>query len=362
MRQGTKLLASASPVMTSLEARACWEQMQSAASIVITAHRSPDGDAVGSVLGLQHHLKAQGISSVALFPDRFPAFLDWMPGAGEALFYDESPDEHRDLLHEADIIWCLDFNGLGRVGGMEEALRTAPGHKWVVDHHQHPDDFADCLLSDPTCGSTCELIVDLITGWGQAEDMEAEAMTCLYVGIMTDTGSFRFPSVTAHTHEVLAHFLARGLQHAPIHENTFDQQSLNRVQLHGFAISERLHIWSTCGFALVGLTAEDLNRFDYSSGDTEGLVNKVLALKGVHVAMMAREAEPGLIKLSLRSVGDFSVRDIAAAEFDGGGHRNAAGGVVKGLSMDGFVQSIDDRLSRWFDLPQAPSQDSVDGQ
>lgn len=348
MRQGTKLLASASPVMTSLQAQACWEQMQSAASIVITAHRSPDGDAVGAVLGLQHHLKAQGIASVALFPDRFPPFLDWMPGADGALFYEDSPDDHRALLHGADIIWCLDFNGLDRVGGMEVALRTAPGRKWVVDHHQFPDDFADCLLSDPACGSTCELIVDLIAGWGQADAMVLDAMACLYVGIMTDTGSFRFPSVTAHTHEVLAHFLANGLEHAPIHENTFDQQSLNRVQLQGFAISERLHVWTACGFAMVGLTAEDLKRFDYASGDTEGLVNKVLALKGINVAMMAREAEPGLIKLSLRSVGEFSVRDIAAAEFDGGGHLNAAGGVVKGLTMEAFVQSMDNRLSRWF--------------
>ena len=348
MRQGTKLLASASPVMTSPQAQACWEQMQSATSIVITAHRSPDGDAVGSVLGLQHHLKAQGIPSIALFPDRFPPFLDWMPGAGDARFYEDSPDAYRALLHGADIIWCLDFNGLDRVGGMEEALRTAPGRKWVVDHHQHPDDFANCLLSDSACGSTCELIVDLITAWGQEDQMGADAMTCLYVGIMTDTGSFRFPSVTAHTHEVLAHFLANGLQHAAIHENTFDQQSLNRVQLQGFAISERLHMWSSCGFAMVGLTSGDLKRFDYASGDTEGLVNKVLGLKGINVAIMAREAEPGLIKLSLRSVGDFSVRDIAAAEFEGGGHRNAAGGVVKGMSMEAFVQSLDERLSNWF--------------
>lgn len=356
MRDGTKLLASASPVMKSPDAQACWEQMQSATSIVITAHRSPDGDAVGAVLGLQHHLKEQGIAATALFPDRFPPFLDWMPGSDDALFYEDAPDEHRALLHEADIIWCLDFNGLGRVGGMEEALRTAPGRKWVVDHHQHPDDFADCLLSDPACGSTCELVVDLIAAWGQADQMGEDAMACLYVGIMTDTGSFRFPSVTAHTHEVLAHFLANGLQHAPIHENTFDQQSLNRVQLQGFAISERLHMWSSYGFAMVGLTSEDLKRFDYASGDTEGLVNKVLALKGIHVAMMAREAEPGLIKLSLRSVGDFSVRDIAAAEFDGGGHRNAAGGVIKGLSMETFVQGMDDRLLYWF----APSHSSVE--
>ena len=174
-------------------------------------------------------------------------------------------------------------------------------------------------------------------------------MTCLYVGIMTDTGSFRFPSVTAHTHAVLAHFLSRGLDHAAIHQNTFDEQSLNRVQLQGFAMSERLHVYGEQGLAIVALEQGDLDRFHYESGDTEGLVNKVLGLAGVRVAIMAREADSGLIKLSLRSVGDFSVRDIAAAEFDGGGHKNAAGGIVKGKTVAEFLEFVSNRLSDWFD-------------
>ena len=172
---------------------------------------------------------------------------------------------------------------------------------------------------------------------------------CLYVGIMTDTGSFRFPSVTAHTHAVLAHFLSCGLDHAAIHQKTFDEQSLNRVQLQGFAMSERLHVYGEQGLAIVALERGDLDRFYYESGDTEGLVNKVLGLAGVRVAIMAREAEPGLIKLSLRSVGDFSVRDLAAAEFDGGGHKNAAGGIVKGKTVSEFLTFVSNRLSDWFD-------------
>ena len=350
MSKATKLLESASEVMVSAEAQSCWAEMQSAKSIVITAHRSPDGDAVGSVLGLHHHLKAHGVNSIVILPDRFPEFLDWMPGAPSVLLFEEDTQRAQQSLDEAEIIWCLDFNGLDRVGKMEDALRSARGKKWVVDHHQHPDDFADRLFSDPACGSTCELVTDMIIGWQQTGGLTAEAMACLYVGIMTDTGSFRFPSVTAHTHEVLALFLRQGLEHAPIHQSTFEQQSLNRVQLQGFAISERLHIWNEFGFALVGLMHEDLERFGYQSGDTEGLVNKALALKGIRVAVMAREAEPGLIKLSLRSVGDFSVRDLAAAEFDGGGHKNAAGGIVKGKTIPEFIAFVNTRLSDWIDV------------
>ena len=349
MSQDTKLLDTASAVMISEEAQGCWDEVQTAGSIVITAHRSPDGDAVGSVLGLHHHLKSQGILSTVILPDRFPEFLDWMPGAQSVVIYDEETETAQQKLNEADIIWCLDFNGLDRVGKMEEALRTAGGKKWVIDHHQQPDAFADRLFSDPACGSTCELVSDLIIGWGQADKLTTEAMMCLYVGIMTDTGSFRFPSVTAHTHEVLAMFLNNGLKHAPIHQNTFEQQSLNRVQLQGFAVSERLYIWNEVGLAVIGLKYDDLDRFNYQSGDTEGLVNKALALKGIRVAIMAREAEPGLIKLSLRSIGEFSVRDLAAAEFDGGGHMNAAGGVSKGRSMESFLAHIESRLGAWFE-------------
>ena len=251
MREGINLLESASSILVSDAARMCWDDMKPGLSVVITAHRSPDGDAVGAALGLHHHLKAVGVDSSVVLPDRFPAFLDWMPGTEGICFYDADANAATELLNGADIIWCLDFNGLDRVGKMEDALRNAPGQKWVVDHHQLPDDFADRLLSDPTCGSTCELLVDLIAGWRQTDRLTQEAMMCLYVGIMTDTGSFRFPSVTAHTHAVLAHFLSCGLDHAAIHQNTFDEQSLNRVQLQGFAMSERLHVYNEQGLAIV---------------------------------------------------------------------------------------------------------------
>jgi len=347
--EGINLLESASPVMVSEMARQCWEDMKPNHSVVITAHRSPDGDAVGAVLGLYHHLKSKGIRSTVVLPDRFPSFLDWIPGGNSIYFFNEETDAVNQLLTSADVIWCLDFNGLDRVGKMEDALRNATAQKWVVDHHQLPDEFADRLLSDPSCGSTCELLVDLIVGWGQMDSVSNDAMMCFYVGIMTDTASFRFPSVTAHTHAILSHFLARGLDHASIHQNTFDEQSLNRVQLQGFAMSERLHVFGEYGLAVVGLERADLDRFHFKSGDTEGLVNKVLGLSGVRLAIMAREAEPGLIKLSLRSVGDISVRDIAASEFDGGGHKNAAGGIVKGKTMPEFIDFLSTRILDWFD-------------
>jgi phosphoesterase RecJ-like protein len=177
--------------------------------------------------------------------------------------------------------------------------------------------------------------------------MSLDAAKCLYTGLVTDTGSFRFPSVSAHTHAVVAALLHSGLNHAEVHESTFDDQSLSRVQLHGFALSERLKIWDEAGIGVIALDLEDLNRFQYVSGDTEGLVNRILGIRGVQMAIFMRESDPGKVKMSLRSKGGLDVQSLASQYFDGGGHTNAAGGVLLGMSMADAKAKVDEALDEW---------------
>lgn len=343
MKGSVNLLDSASKQLITNEARQCWEDMQSMDTIVVTAHRSPDGDAVGSLLGLLNHLREAGLNAKGILPDRYPSFLSWMPGLDEVLIHNENQQVADALLMNADAIWCLDFNGPSRTGSMESTLRNSTAKKWVVDHHQNPEEFANRLFSNPNCGSTCELIFDLILGWEQMEQLSLNVAKCLYTGIMTDTGSFRYASVTEHTHLILAHFLNKGLDHAEIHERVFDQQSLNRVSLQAYAMSSKLRVWMDKGVGMIGLTKDDLERFAYQAGDTEGIVNSILAIEGVQLAIFAKESE-GRIKMSLRSVGEINVRDIASEYFNGGGHIHAAGGVFNSDSMDGLVSFIEEKL------------------
>lgn len=351
MNLATNLLDTASNVMRSEAAQSTWVELAALDLIVITAHRSPDGDAVGSVLALTHHLKEAGLNVEAVLPDRFPRNLAWLPGSDSIHFFEENPEATGELLGRAELIWCLDFNGPGRTGSMEEALRTSPAKKWVVDHHQLPEDFADHIFSDPACGSTCELVFDLIASWRRLESLSQASAICMYTGIMTDTGSFRFSSVSAHTHLVLSHLVGLGIDHARIHEQTFDQRSLNQVQLEGHALSDKLYTWMDFGVALIVLDLETLERFNYQPGDTEGVVNRALALEGIHVAIFAKESKGGLFKMSFRSTGDLSVRDIAAEHFEGGGHRNAAGGIYHGSTALSLVSHIESQLLHWFPRP-----------
>ena len=351
MKPATNLLETASTVMTTAEARGTWNELAAMDLIVVTAHRSPDGDAVGSVLALTHHLREAGLNAEAVLPDRFPRNLNWLPGAEIIHFFDETPDSTTEILERADLIWCLDFNGPGRTGEMETTLVNSSAKKWVVDHHQFPEDFADHLFSDPACGSTCELVFDLIAGWGRLGLISPETAVCSYTGIMTDTGSFRFSSVSAHTHLVLSYLVGLGIDHAQIHEQTFDQRSLNQVQLEGHALSDKLHTWMDPGVAFIVLDLDTLERFNYQPGDTEGVVNRALALEGIRVAIFAKESKGGIFKISFRSVGDISVRDIAAEHFEGGGHRNAAGGIYRASSSQALIDHVESNVRNWFPNP-----------
>ena len=302
--------------------------------IVITAHKSPDGDALGAALGLYHDLKAGGWSQLAVvLPDGFPAFFDWMPAVQEVVLWEKHPEKAAAKVAEAAMIFCLDYNGLDRLGPeMAAAVGEAEGDLVMIDHHLNPSGFAKWNFSDPLCGSSAELVYRWIVASNRADEMSQDVAACLYTGVMTDTGSFRFASVTAATHEMVAALLQTGIRHADIHSAVYDSNRLDRLRLVGYALSNKLEVYPEYGCAMITLTLAELNRFHARSGDTESLVNQALSVEGVNCAVFVREAKEGRVKLSLRSRGNFSVRDVAEAHFRGGGHRNASGGALDGVT------------------------------
>lgn len=319
------------------------EWIQSSEKIVITSHRSPDGDSIGSSLGLYHFIHSLGKKAQICHPDPSPNFLNWMKGNVEIADFDTHPEEVTTALNEADLIFCLDYNAAHRLGNeMGELLSKAPGKKIMIDHHLNPDDFVDLAVSEPQVCSTAQLIVELIMASGNEQLLNADIGTPLYLGIVTDTGSFRFDSVEPKTHRLVARLIEAGVAHARVHENTFDTNSVDRLKLRGYAIAEKLELLENDTIALVWLTTEELERFNHQKGDTEGLVNVALSINNVQVAIFASESD-GKIKLSFRSKGVLPVNEFAAAYFEGGGHKNAAGGVSY-LSIEETLEKLKKHL------------------
>lgn len=319
--------------------------IQGAQRIVVTAHKSPDGDAVGSSLALQHFLAALGKEVCTVLPDGFADFLKWMEGSADIVFFDSQEEEALRLIEEADLVFCLDYNVLHRTGkGMSAALEARIGKVpfVLIDHHQDPDDFPDVLVSDTSSCSTAQLVFRLIDAMGYRSAINLPMAACIYCGLVTDSGSFRFPAVTAETHEIAAHLLSIGLDHADIHRKVYDTNLLDRLRLVGYALSEKLVVLPEYKTAYISLSQEELKRFNYRPGDTEGLVNQALSIDGVNFAAFIREGS-NEVKVSLRSQGPFRVNEFSAAHFNGGGHRNAAGGAVSiGLeeALERFIQAL----------------------
>ena len=318
-------------------------RVQRAKQVVITAHRSPDGDAIGSSLALQHLLSCLDVSSQVVMPDGYPDFLTWLPGQECVRFHDGDPEGCDAALLGADVVFCLDYNAPSRAGGLGPAVATAASQKGtyvvVIDHHQQPEEFADLLLSDPSTGSTAELIYRLTSAWGMADDIHADMASCLYCGLITDTGSFRFPSVTPQTHAMAAHLLGTGMDHSKIHSLIYDACRLDQIRLTSYALGQKLQVFPEYNSAIVSLSLEELERFNAQKGDTEGLVNRALSIEGIRFAVFVKE-DVDRVKMSLRSTGSFSVRDVAAAHFNGGGHHNAAGGACPGESLDSVMSRL----------------------
>ncbi|GAB1855782.1 bifunctional oligoribonuclease/PAP phosphatase NrnA [Flavobacteriaceae bacterium MHTCC 0001] len=294
--------------------------------IIIVTHKNPDGDAIGSTLGLYHYLKKYNHKAQVITPNDYPEFLKWPYGCDSILKYDTQTEICDALISKADIIFTLDFNAFHRTGQMVPILEASQAIKILIDHHEAPDDYADYMYSDVTMSSTCEMIYHFISMLGDINVIDETIATCLYLGIMTDTGSFRFPCTTSTTHRVVGNLIDKGAKSTTIYNNVFDTNSYNRLQLLGCALNN-LKVIPELRTAYITLSQKELHTYDYKKGDTEGVVNYGLSLKNIiFAAIFIEDKQEGIIKISFRSKGNFSVNEFSRAHFNGGGHNNAAGG------------------------------------
>lgn len=293
---------------------------------VIIGHKNPDGDAVGSCLGLYFFLKELGHTPTVLMPNDFPHFLKWMPGCDAIEIYEKDPEAGNALLSNTELIFTLDFNHLSRVGILQQPLENSKAEFIMIDHHQQPDTYATATYSDTSMSSTAEMVYHFIKELDGLKLLNKNIATNLYTGIMTDTGSFRFPSTTAETHRVIAHLMDAGANNAQIHQNIYDTNSPERMKLLGVALNN-LTILPEYRTAYITLTQQELDTNHFKKGDTEGFVNYALSIEGIIFAVIFIEnKQENIVKMSLRSKGEFSVNEVARTHYNGGGHINAAGG------------------------------------
>lgn len=296
--------------------------------IFITCHHKPDGDAIGSTLGLRNYLIKKGHDATVVVPSEVPDFLSWMPNVETIINYEAQPEAAQTIIDAADYIFCLDFNNSSRVKTMEEMLRNATGTKVILDHHLAPDtEFFSYGISMPEKSSTCEIVFDYIQHDGGLDLLDETIMPCLYTGTMTDTGSFRFPATTASVHEMIALFKHKGMDHTVIHQAVYDNYSINRLQILGHVL-KTMYVDTERGYAIIALDKKTMQAFHCKSGDTEGLVNYPLSVKDIKLSIMLTERDDE-VKISFRSKGTIDVASFSSQNFNGGGHFNAAGGSSK---------------------------------
>ena len=295
-------------------------------NIVIIPHKNPDGDAMGSTLALRNYLLKSHNSVTVITPNDYPSFLKWLPGDDSVVIYENQSQQANELISKADYIFTLDFNHLGRCGDLQAPLETSKATFVMIDHHQQPADYAKYTYSDPEMCSTCEMVYHFMDKMGDLNLLNAEIATCLYTGIMTDTGSFRYRCTSSTTHRVIAHLIDAGADNTAIHESIYDANTLNKLKLKGVAL-ENLRLLPEYRTAYITFSQKELNEHNFKKGDTEGFVNIGLSIENIIFAVIFIENEAeNIIKMSFRSKGNFSVNEFARAHFEGGGHNNAAGG------------------------------------
>ena len=323
-------------------------EIKSASNIIITAHKSPDGDSIGSSLGLYHFIKKLGKEVVICHPDPAPDYLLFLEGVDTIKTMATENLEIESLFDTSDLIFCLDYNSTDRVGeGMQHLLEKSQAKKIMIDHHLNPHDFAFITVSETSVCSTSQLILELIEQSGNGDLLDEKIGTPLYLGILTDTGSFRFPSVQPRTHELLAKLLNAGVKHYLVHETLNDNNTFDRLRLQGYALSQKLELMEDYNVALIWLTEEELTKYNYKKGDTEGFVNIALSIKGMKAAMFFAERD-GIVKISFRSKGqDNPVNVLASEHFSGGGHANASGGKSE-LSIEDTLLKIKKLIPEYF--------------
>lgn len=321
-----------------------------AEKIVIVSHVSPDGDAIGSSLGLYHFLTSQEKTVNVIVPNAFPEFLHWMPGAKEVIVYDKYKEYADKLINEADVLCCLDFNVLSRIDNMEEVVRNTPARKMMVDHHLYPGDFCRITISHPEISSTSELVFRLICQLGNFSDITKEGAECIYTGMMTDTGGFTYNSNDREVYYIISELLSKGIDKDEIYRKVFNTHSEGRLRLMGYVLYDKMQVFPEFNSALIWLDASEQKRFQYKKGDTEGFVNIPLSIKNVRFSVFLREdTEKKMIKVSLRSVGTFPCNKVASEFFNGGGHLNASGGEFYG-PMEEAINLFKQALVKYQDL------------
>ena len=314
-------------------------------NIVIVTHWSPDGDAMGSSLALYNYLLKVNKKVTVIVPNEYPEFLKWLPGDDKVLNHQTETEKVEKLVLNADAIFTLDFNSYKRIEKLGEIVEASKAVKVLIDHHQQPDKFAKVVLHNVKACSTCELIYDLIVGLGNKKLIDKKIAVCLYTGLMTDTGSFRFPSVSAKTHLIIADLIKCGAVPNQIHDAVYDTYAYNRLKLIGYAILQKMMVLPAKNIAYISLSEDELRQFDFQKGDTEGLVNYPLTMKGTKFSAYFAEMD-GIVKISFRSKGKFDVNQFARLHFSGGGHINAAGGKSN--------LSLNDTIAKFLEIVSQP--------
>lgn len=332
------------------------ELLQEPKEVMITTHHKPDADALGSSLGLAGYLKKKGHRVTVITPSDYPDFLNWMEGNNEVIVYTEKNDALvQRIIAESQVIFCLDFNTLSRIHEMGEYIRQANGTKVLIDHHLQPEDFADLSFSNTSAAATAEIVYDLIKEMGDAALIDTSIGECLYAGIMTDTGSFRHPNTSQNVHLIIADLLQIGVKTSDIHRLIYDSSTELRLRFLGYALKEKLVVLPEYKTAYFAITADELKAYNSKTGDTEGLVNYALSIEGIVFAALIIDRTQA-VKMSFRSVGDFSANEFARAHFNGGGHKNAAGGISMD-TLEATVQKFESLLPQYKDqLQQATTK------
>ncbi|MBT3417820.1 MAG: bifunctional oligoribonuclease/PAP phosphatase NrnA [Flavobacteriales bacterium] len=303
------------------------ELLQNSQKIVITVHRGPDGDALGSALALQNILLQLNHEATVISPNNYASFLHWMKGNENVVIFTEENEKAIQITNDADLIFLLDFNNLSRIGEYTDTVKNASAKRIMIDHHQEPDmDAADIIISDTLSCSTSQLLFEVLEGLEYKHLINKDVAECIYTGIMTDTGSFKYSSTTDKTHHIIAELITKGADNSKIHDLIYDNYSEDRIKLLGYCINDKLLLYPHLKSAIISLNEQELEKFNFKKGDTEGVVNYALSVHGIIFAVFIAEKE-GKVKMSFRSKGDFHVNNIAKKYFNGGGHTNAAGGI-----------------------------------
>jgi len=301
--------------------------LNKAKSVLILSHHNPDADAVGSSLALYFLIKKLKKKVTVVLPNAFPEFLNWMPASDKIILFENDKEKVKQILTKTDLIFLLDCNSFRRLGtdGLDELITNISAPKILIDHHRMPERYFNAFYFDDKASSTCELIYKFAKHLNWLNNIDKKIAQCIYTGLVTDTGSFKYDSVSPETMRIAAHLLEYNIHHTQIQQNVFDTYSYDRLKLVGYALSEKLRYFPEFKAAYIALSQKELKKFNYKKGDTEGLVNSALSIKDVQISALFTETDK-LVRVSLRSKGSLDVNEIARQYFNGGGHKNAAGG------------------------------------